>query len=502
MKTLRNIFLIALAMVLCIAPVSFALTERLGAVRYSFNPTKILNKTAAYTVTTSDVGAQVNVNATSAAVTITLPSIADVYAAGQTQGVVVKKTDSSVNTVTLSPASSNTIGGESARVIVNQNGWIAVRPNGLDWIVDYESPYVVEDHEAGTSDLGTQSYDASIVFEGATANDYETTLAVTDPTADATWQIPAATAGTYYVMSTALSTNYVDAANAVTGASNGILMEGATADAYELTITTADVAADRTATFPDATGTVMLTSLATNSADAANAVTGTSNGLLLEGATADAYELTITTADITAVDKTVTFPDGTGTVMLTSLATNSADAANAVTGTSNGLLMEGATADANETTVTLTDPTADRTITLPDATGTVAMTVGLGSTTGVYTAPTTTTTFTTADCGKIVGVATDAITHTLPDSTAGCCMTFTNTGAAGANDIKIDVDANDQIFGTVTLAASVVVIAGAAGDSITLTKATSIRGDSMTLCGVGSNVWNIISSTGIWADTN
>jgi hypothetical protein len=40
----------------------------------------------------------------------------------------------------------------------------------------------------------------------------------------------------------------------------------------------------------------------------------------------------------------------------------------------NGVVFEGATADANETTLTVTDPTADRTVTLPDASGTVALT--------------------------------------------------------------------------------------------------------------------------------
>ena len=38
------------------------------------------------------------------------------------------------------------------------------------------------------------------------------------------------------------------------------------------------------------------------------------------------------------------------------------------------LIFEGATSNANETTLTVTDPTADRTITLPDASGTVALT--------------------------------------------------------------------------------------------------------------------------------
>jgi hypothetical protein len=40
-------------------------------------------------------------------------------------------------------------------------------------------------------------------------------------------------------------------------------------------------------------------------------------------------------------------------------------------------VFEGATADTYETTLTVTDPTADRTITLPNNTGTVALTSDL-----------------------------------------------------------------------------------------------------------------------------
>ena len=43
------------------------------------------------------------------------------------------------------------------------------------------------------------------------------------------------------------------------------------------------------------------------------------------------------------------------------------------------LVFEGATADAYETTIAVTDPTADRTITLPNSTGTVALTTDLSS---------------------------------------------------------------------------------------------------------------------------
>ena len=44
----------------------------------------------------------------------------------------------------------------------------------------------------------------------------------------------------------------------------------------------------------------------------------------------------------------------------------------------NAFVFEGATADNYETTLTITDPTADRTITLPDAAGTVAVAAGTG----------------------------------------------------------------------------------------------------------------------------
>jgi len=47
----------------------------------------------------------------------------------------------------------------------------------------------------------------------------------------------------------------------------------------------------------------------------------------------------------------------------------------------SSVIFEGATPDANETTLTVTDPTADRTITFPDVTGTVVTTGDTGSVT-------------------------------------------------------------------------------------------------------------------------
>jgi len=47
----------------------------------------------------------------------------------------------------------------------------------------------------------------------------------------------------------------------------------------------------------------------------------------------------------------------------------------------NAFVFEGSSADANETTLTVTNPTADRTITFPDITGTVVTTGDTGSVT-------------------------------------------------------------------------------------------------------------------------
>lgn len=51
----------------------------------------------------------------------------------------------------------------------------------------------------------------------------------------------------------------------------------------------------------------------------------------------------------------------------------------------SSITFEGSTADGNETTIQVTDPTADRTITFPDATGTVALTSDIPSLSGYAT---------------------------------------------------------------------------------------------------------------------
>ena len=57
-----------------------------------------------------------------------------------------------------------------------------------------------------------------------------------------------------------------------------------------------------------------------------------------------------------------------------------------IVSTGSSIVLEGATADGNETTLTVTDPTGDRTITFPDASGTVVTTGDSNSVTGTMIA--------------------------------------------------------------------------------------------------------------------
>jgi len=98
--------------------------------------------------------------------------------------------------------------------------------------------------------------------------------------------------------------------------------------------------------------------------------------IIIEGLTDDGFETTLTFAEPTA-DRTFTFPNATsGTFMLSTLATNGSDVVNSIWGSSNALTFEGATADAFETSITPTDPTADRTVTLQNASGTATLQTG------------------------------------------------------------------------------------------------------------------------------
>lgn len=241
-----------------------------------------------------------------------------------------------------------------ARLGIGTNGQVLTANSSATYGVEWQAPAAVG------------VFGSSIEFEGATANDFETTLAVTDPTADRTITLPDATgtvALTTDITVSATSTNTFSNKTIALGSNtvSGTLAEFNTAltDADFATIAGAETLTNKTLTtpvissitngaatltLPTSTGTVALTSDVSTHANATEA----------HGATGAVVGTTNTQ---TLSNKTLTSPVVTGLTL-----------------NDSSVVFEGSSADDNETTLTVTNPTADRTITLPDATGTVALT--------------------------------------------------------------------------------------------------------------------------------
>ena len=160
------------------------------------------------------------------------------------------------------------------------------------------------DYFADSNSTINPAFGSSITFEGVTANDYETTLQVTDPTADRTITLP-------NVTGTVITTGNLSDITDIGVFSSTITMEGSTANDFELTLSAGDPTADRTLTFPDATDTLVgraTTDTLTNKSVslASNTVTGTT----AEFNTALSDSNFVTTGDTGTVTSTM-IADGT-----------------------------------------------------------------------------------------------------------------------------------------------------------------------------------------------
>jgi len=188
--------------------------------------------------------------------------------------------------------------------------------------------------------------------------------------------------------------------------------EGSTANAYETYLSAVDPTADRSIVFPDQSGTVIVSGNASIvnadiNASAAIAYSKLSLGTSIVNAdisSSAAIAGSKIVAATTSVVGAVQLSDSTSTTSSALAATPTAVKAaydlaaaalpkaggtitgNLEIGTSGSLTFEGATANAFETTLTVVDPTVDRTITLPDATGTVITTGDTGTITSTMIA--------------------------------------------------------------------------------------------------------------------
>jgi len=181
--------------------------------------------------------------------------------------------------------------------------------------------------------------------------------------------------------------------------------------------------------------------------------------IIIEGATDNANETTLTVTDPTA-DRTITFPDASGTVVLADGSGNVTVSGDlTVSGTTTtinsttinattGIVFEGTTANAFETTLTVTDPTADRTITFPDATGTVAMNADLtthtGATTNVHGIVDTTELATRANVASLLTNATKT-NITITGDKDGLVITAEN-GVADSNTDNLSEGSTNKYF--------------------------------------------------------
>ena len=256
---------------------------------------------------------------------------------------------------------------------------------------DIVEAIVAMNTEIAAIKAGTSVFETKITFEGATDDAYETVLAITDPTADRTITFPNATGTVSTTTATETLTNKTltsptinggtfsgtftgtqDLTGVVLSGASPLVFEGATDDGYETTLTFTDPTADRVITMPNATDTLVgkaTTDTLTNKS--IDLGTNTLTGSLAEWNTAlQSESFASLTGSETLTNKTLTSPTITGGTFSGTF-TGTQDLTGVVLSGASPLVFEGATADAHETTLTFTDPTADRVITVPNATDTL-----------------------------------------------------------------------------------------------------------------------------------
>ena len=207
-----------------------------------------------------------------------------------------------------------------------------------------------------TYNSGTGEFGTSAIPNGQLANS-AITIGATSVSLGAT---QGTFTGLTSLASTTLISGVADAANSIAISGGTITFEGSTADTNELILTAADATgSDKTLTLPNETGTLLSTASSIANSNLANSSVTIGSTSISLGGTATTF------SGLSSLTST--------TLVGTTIISGSADAANSITLGSGNIVFEGSGADAHETTLTVTNPSADRTITFPNSTGTVVL---------------------------------------------------------------------------------------------------------------------------------
>ena len=220
-------------------------------------------------------------------------------------------------------------------------------------------------------------------FEGATDDAFETTLTFAEPTADRTHTLPDADGSILLTDNADTSTNKtfttptITSAVLNTGASGSAVLDeddmssdSATKVATQQSIkayvdNSIDTEMDVVFAGDSSSGQITLDSETMTFAGGTNVTTAASGNTVTINLGTD---VVTTTGTQTLTNKTFTNP----TINVHTFSSGTTTAGMSIG--ASGIVFEGATADAHETTLTVADPTQDNTITIPDSTMTAITT--------------------------------------------------------------------------------------------------------------------------------